>query len=162
MLDQAKDFIHLTKQKLARAKDFCHFIIKSRLFYARPIFLHFFNMLLTFFQFFWHVSGTKTFWCPSGGYKIVLLSFRLGFVVPRETFCPSGLSRYAQWTPLRTKSLPQDNKAQPSGQKTILYPPSGHQNVFVPLRCQKNWKNVSSILKKSAKNLAGHKKAWSW
>ena len=38
LLDRAKEFIHLTKQKLARAKDFCLFIIKSRLFYARPIF----------------------------------------------------------------------------------------------------------------------------
>ena len=88
-------------------------------------FLHVFNMLLTFFQFFWHVSGTKTFWCPSGGYKIVLLSF--GAISLRSMNAPQDKKFLIS---LRTNALLQakNKPKQPSGQKG-----KSHQNIHCTL-----------------------------
>ena len=159
---RAKGIIRLNKQKLARAQDFCHFIINSRLFLCPAnFFALFFNMLLTFSNLL-ACLGNKNILVSLGRVQDCFLSFRLGFVVPRETFCPSGLSRYAQWTPLRTKSVPRDNKAQPSGQQNNLVPSLRTPKCFCSLEMTKKLEKCLQHIKKVQKKMAGHKKAWIW
>ena len=58
---------------------------------------------------------------------------------------------------LRTKILPRDNKAQPSGQKTILYLPWDTKICLFPL--DEKRKNLSSKNKFAKKNWPWQKKA---
>ena len=106
-------------------------------------FCRLFSAKANFFQICFCCSNFSFF--SSRGNKQILVSLgrvQYCFFVPQvELCCPLG-QFLSFGLALRTKIIPRDNKAQPSGHKTILYPPSGHQNLFVSSRKKK--KKLSS------------------
>ena len=142
-----------------------------RLFSAKANFFCKFFLLLNFFLFF--ERKQTNFGVPREG-TILFLSRRLSFVVPRENFCPKGRpfwvflvnEKRSLSEPEKLKRAVPKDKNSPKGQqsstwgtKTILYPPKGHQNLFVSSRWKKgkiwaaktNLKKIGLGRKKPAK-----------
>ena len=100
-----------------------------RLFCAKANFFFKFVFAAQIFLFFLISRKQTNFGVPREG-TILLCVPQVKFCCPLGQFLSFGLA-------LRTKIIPRDNKAQPSGHKAILYPPSGHQNLFVSSRKKK-------------------------
>ena len=141
--------------------------------HLQAFFLPWPNFLLLFFscsicfQFCLSLRGNKNILVSRGRVQDLFLSRRLSFFVPRENFCPEGRPILSfsgerktkfEWTgktqngpARRTKILPRDKKTQPEGQKLILYPPEGYQNVFVSSQRQTKLKTNWAAEKKEQK-----------
>ena len=149
-----------------------------RLFSAKANFFSNLFLLLKFFLFFisrkqtnfgvpW--EGTILFFCPSGW---ALLSLGRIFVLrdgPFEFFWFTQTSFFvhqknSKGPSLRTKILPRDNKAQPSGQKQYCTLPRDTKICLFPLEkkkkieqqkkiCKKNWPWQKKVCKKMKKTM---------
>ena len=126
--DREKGNDHRDKIFGPRIHFFIVFFIFLQAFFAKANFFCKFFLLLNFFFFF--REETNKFWCPEGGYNIVLcpegwalLSRGIIFVLRAGPFEFFWWTKNEVWVnqknskgpARRTKIVPRDNKAQPEG-----------------------------------------------